>query len=691
MSTAEQGYFTTKRKLVLFAAVIVLSVLPALLHLVGLAIDTPAAHWRNELLAALEGDVEPLSYAVVQGATAYTLLEWTVVLLGAATAVLAYLHFHVKQEVISLLVAISTFWVAAITAFHLLAFHGFSVGVQNPEAFVQFNWTVGRGFTGLLLVVATALVLWRGNHREELPATHAAMIILVFSVVAYLVIFATARAPELPMLHRPDEFLSRPLDLIPLALFVVALVWVLPALHRMCNSTFSMALWLAAIPLVATQLYMAFLSHQLFDAGFTSAQLTRVLAFGIIFSGLALDYMQRCRSEINLRSRLSVSDRRLRMLFENADEAIVIFDEQARVVDWNRRACEIFEFSSADADTVDAIDLLFGNADGEREQFERRLRRFDRNGDPTPLKALRDLVLIRDDGSEVSVEYSVVPSTEHDKTVFALLARDVSQRKELQLRMFQMDRLVAAGTVAAGVVHEVKNPLTYVVTNLQLVRETIHRLRSGPINQLGDELREHPDATESLEELDDGLNQIGESIESADEGSQRVSRIVDDMRTFSRTDRGQLQPVNACDAAKLALRITRGQVKRHARIETDLQTTDPVLADETRLSQVFVNLIINASQAMERHEGDDHLLQLNCFQEDDQVVIAVCDTGGGIPPSLQPKIFRPFFTTKPTEQGTGLGLSLSKSIVENYGGTIEVESTPGEGTDFIVRLPVVDG
>ena len=660
----------------LFGAVALWCLIPAGMWVTGLGIETGAGDYRQELSAAIAGDGGSWGYGLVQGATAYTMLEWTVVLLAMATAVIAYAHFHVKSESISLIIGVVAFWSGAVTAFHLLAFHGFSIQVTNLDDFVQFNWTVSQGFTALLLVGAAALVVWRDNRREEIGPYQLAVVVVGCSAVAYLIIFMTAQAPSLPTLTMPERIVSRPLDIVPLGLFAIAATVLFPRLHRMCESNFSLALWLSALPLMASQLYMAIGSNQLFDAGFTAAQLMKVSAFSIIFAGLVFNYARLCRNERMLQKKLTISDRRIRLLFDNAEEAIVIFDADRRIRAWNRCATEIFGWSSDELRDRDIVDLLFGDSAGdtdeERRDFRRHLSNFRRRIDVGTSSQIREMVVERSEGGEeLTVEYTLVSTDEGEETVYAMLARDISRRKRMQMKMLQMDRLVAAGTLAAGVVHEIKNPLTYVSTNIALARETVDRLRQR----------------EAIAESTSAVEDLDEALDAAEEGSRRVCRIVEDMRAFSHNGDDVTEPVSVRRALELALRMTRGTVQKQARIETEIDDTPPVEADETRLSQVFVNLIINAAQAMESSAGGD-VLTIELTSNSNEVIARFHDTGPGIEEAMQSRIFRPFFTTKAVGKGTGLGLALSKSIVEGFGGRIEVASTPTEGTTFEVRLPV---
>ena len=243
------------------------------------------------------------------------------------------------------------------------------------------------------------------------------------------------------------------------------------------------------------------------------------------------------------------------------------------------------------------------------------------------------------------------------------VSTDITERQRIAGRLAQAERLASVGMLAAGVAHEINNPLAYVVGSLDLMAR-----------ELG---RETPDRA-ALEGM----------IRHARGGAERVRAIVRDLTAFSR---GEERPASAADIARAlegALEIAREEIARRARLVVRLEPVPAVLADEGRLGQVFVNLLVNAAQAIGAGAPDDNEVRVALSTAPDgKVAIEVADTGAGIAPEALPKIFDPFFTTKPLGVGTGLGLSICHAIVTDVGGTIEVESTPGRGATFRVLLP----
>jgi PAS domain S-box-containing protein len=247
---------------------------------------------------------------------------------------------------------------------------------------------------------------------------------------------------------------------------------------------------------------------------------------------------------------------------------------------------------------------------------------------------------------------------------------DVTERNRLKAGLALADRMASVGTLAAGVAHEMNNPLTYVTANLAHARDLIARTGA---------LREAPLQISSL------LEQLRGALDDALQGAERVARIVRDLKTFSRDDERRL-PVDARAALESAIQLARGEIKKRARLVLDLEDVPLVDGSESRVGQVFLNLLVNAAQAIPEGAAERNEIRVSSRLRQGSVEIAVEDTGCGIPREVLARIFDPFFTTKPVGTGTGLGLAICHEIVAAFGGEIGVESEVGQGSRFTVRL-----
>ena len=235
---------------------------------------------------------------------------------------------------------------------------------------------------------------------------------------------------------------------------------------------------------------------------------------------------------------------------------------------------------------------------------------------------------------------------------------------ENDAKLLFADRMTSMGALAAGVAHEINNPLTFVVANLAYAIDALEHHLPPPAEVL-------------------------RALVEAQEGVQRVRSIVLDLKMFSRSEEGDDGPVDVRRVLQSSANLVANEVKHRARLRLDLDDVPPVVANSHRLGQVFVNLIINATQAIPEGAADRNVIAVRARSSQASVCVEVSDTGCGIADDVLPRIFEPFFTTKPVGVGTGLGLAVCNRIVTRLGGTIDVESRPGAGSTFRVLLPAM--
>ena len=239
------------------------------------------------------------------------------------------------------------------------------------------------------------------------------------------------------------------------------------------------------------------------------------------------------------------------------------------------------------------------------------------------------------------------------------------ENHQIKARLARNQRLTAIGTVAAGVAHEIKNPLTFVMANLHVAADTLMRMSSDL------------SVVRELEEL------IGE----ARVGLDRISVIVKDLGLLARAPDEQLAPIALYGAVDAAIRMAAHHIRRGARLVREYRDAPFVVGDQARLTQVFLNLLVNACQALpDRRPGNEITVKVRCSGAN--ALVEIEDNGTGIDPLLQPRIFEPFFSTKPATEGAGLGLSICRDLVASQGGRIEFDSQPGRGSRFRVLLPI---
>ena len=246
-----------------------------------------------------------------------------------------------------------------------------------------------------------------------------------------------------------------------------------------------------------------------------------------------------------------------------------------------------------------------------------------------------------------------------------VVGRDVSDKRQTEARLMVSDRMVAVGMLASGVAHEINNPLTAIATNLELAQAELARLG--------------PDASADLSEM----------LSDAYQAAGRVQAIVRDLKIFSRAEEERSRPTDLHEVLETTVRLAWNEIRHRARLVRDYQPVGMVAGNEARLGQVFLNLILNAAQAIPEGNAAQNEIRLQLRPAGPgQVEVRVEDTGTGMAPEVQRRLFTPFFTTKPVGVGTGLGLTICRRIIESHHGEITIESEPGRGTSVRVVLPL---
>jgi len=272
---------------------------------------------------------------------------------------------------------------------------------------------------------------------------------------------------------------------------------------------------------------------------------------------------------------------------------------------------------------------------------------------------------------------------------------DLTEQKERDQQLMQADKLASLGQTAASVAHEINNPLAFIIANLRTlleyatdIRQAIDELRVS-LGKPEADLRSAVEAVLNEENLLDAMEDIDQLTSESLRGAERVRTIVADLRAYARR-KDIMQP---CDLRKVvdnALTLAKNELRYRTDVITDIAEDFPkVIGSPGRLEQVVLNLVLNAVQALPDDPPSErpNRIWIRMSAEGDRATLEIEDNGSGIPDSVVSKIFNQFFTTKDTKRGTGLGLFISKKIIDTHGGTLEVRSTHGEGSVFRIELP----
>jgi PAS domain S-box-containing protein len=367
---------------------------------------------------------------------------------------------------------------------------------------------------------------------------------------------------------------------------------------------------------------------------------------------------------------LDASHRSFRTLIEHSPDAIVVLRRQGPPVYLNPAASEMLGYTEEELMELDPSKMIPAD---ELEDLRRLRAKLD---DETLVDIELESTRTRKDGSEIDVEVRQFFTAFKGEPALFVSMRDISERKQMQAQMMRMDRMIAVGTLAAGVAHEINNPLAFVTGNATLLQTEFAQGAFDSWTPPEDSALDH--------------DELREVIEDVTEGAERIRRIVSGLHSFARDGHDDVEStsVDVNDLLESVLKMAQHEIKHRARLVTDLEDLPPVKGDNAGLGQVFLNLVINAAHAIPSGNRNDHQITVHARQRDDSVYVTVSDTGSGIPDEVKSRIFDPFFTTKSHDDGMGLGLYITQSIVRDHGGELTFETTLGEGTSFRVRLPV---
>lgn len=323
----------------------------------------------------------------------------------------------------------------------------------------------------------------------------------------------------------------------------------------------------------------------------------------------------------------------------------------------------------------------------------------DQDGNITNFIAIKEDITERkrmEDELRETNSYLLENESKLRKTVLDLQTTH-KELREAHEQMIRSEKLASIGHLAAGVAHEINNPVGFIGSNIQTLEEYISNYLKilRMVDNLKQSIKEKD--MKKVDCLIKEMNEVEEEtnfsfmmtdmsslIEESRRGIERIKKIVLDLRTFSREDKGETENCKIEEIIESILGIIHNEIKYKAELKKNYSGLPLVKCNAQKLGQVFMNLIVNASHAIEE-KGE---IKIKTYQKDNYACIDVSDTGPGIPKEQLQRIFDPFFTTKPIGKGTGLGLSICSEIVKNHNGEIKVESMPGKGTTFTVMLPI---
>jgi PAS domain S-box-containing protein len=433
------------------------------------------------------------------------------------------------------------------------------------------------------------------------------------------------------------------------------------------------------------------------------------------YLGIKEDITERKRVEKSLQE----SEEKFRIMTASAQDAIVMINNDGNISFWNAAAENIFGYPAQDALGKDLHQLLAPAR--FREKSAQGFARFLLNGEGTVIGKTLEFVALHKNGNEFPIELSLSAVKISERWHAIGIIRDISERKQIEEKvlsqfanvasanaqlteankqleqaknqLLQSEKMAAIGLLAAGVAHEINNPVGYVNSNLGSLEKYMADIfvvldkyeAAEALNNCDNPLQE--DLRKFKEKIN--LNYIREDtralISESHQGLDRVKKIILDLKDFSRSNAAENWGwANVQQGLESTLNVVWNELKYKCEVIKEFAPLPQIYCLPSQLNQVFMNLLVNAAQAIEVRGK----ITLRSGTQDDRIWIEISDTGKGIPAEIIPLIFNPFFTTKPIGKGTGLGLSVSYKIIEKHRGTIEVHSEVGIGSTFRIWLPI---
>ena len=386
---------------------------------------------------------------------------------------------------------------------------------------------------------------------------------------------------------------------------------------------------------------------------------------------------------------------KVQAILDYAAEGIITIDSNCKVTSFNPAAVRIFGCPS-DEIIGHCLSVLVPEFSTERmAQIHSSQHGYQDSFECTGRRA---------DGSEFILEITVSCVSQNELKMIIAFVRDRTKRKNLESQLALAQKMESVGQLAAGIAHEINTPIQYVGDNAKFLKDAfgdletlleLHENLSHEVESNGEYLAlvEMIRTKVQAADLDFVREEVPQAIEQAISGAERVASIVRAMKEFSHPGVSQRTAFDVNQSIQSTITVSSNEWKYFATVETDFQDSLPnAIGYPGDLNQAFLNMIVNAAHAIEKRQESEKshvgLIKVSSRSIDNWIEISISDNGTGIPKDDQGRIFDPFFTTKPVGKGTGQGLSITHGvIVEKHGGSLKVESKPGQGTTFTLRIP----
>lgn len=600
---------------------------------------------------------------ILRGRYVHLIFVSVSITISLLTIVLAVVDFRIKGDISTPIVAFALFCSGIFNTFHLLVATELIRAESEQFYLTSFTWFFSRLFHSAILVLGTGIFLIRkkgfggsGARQARNTIVFTALFFVLLTVAIILVLFINSKVPQ--DLY-PFSNQARSYDLIPLFLYALLGLILLPRFYEKYPSVFARTLQISMIPAIASQLYMAFGSTELFDNCFNISHVMTAFSYFIPFYGICLNYLQTWKSEQEVIGQLheeaverEQAEALLSGVLNSSANSIMAF----RVIRDTEKEIQDFEWLLANPSTnallgidqrkITGVRLFETLPDLEGEGWFDFFTRVLQAGDTCYLEYYSDCYKKWFYLTGVPVQDGL-----------AITLSDISRRINAQQALMRAEKLAVTGNLARTIAHEVRNPLTNI--NLSVEQAQAGRGEDADLNSCFDIIRRN---------------------------SGRIEQLISDLLESSRPGLLKPQEYSICNITDAALELADDRRKlKNISLHKNYPSDDwKVFVDPVMIRTALLNIFINGIEAMEPDRGQ---LEVIIGTDLDKILVTISDNGSGIAPGHLDRMFEPFFTGK--TKGMGLGLTAAHNMIVNNHGTIDVRSELGKGTTFLIRFPKV--
>jgi signal transduction histidine kinase len=638
--------------------------------------NTPSQTFLQQTFESDHAALEAM-FRAMSGSFLHSITEWSAFCVAMVIALVAILHCSLNGQNSTPIISLILLSAGTMDAFHVLAADRLIPAVADNTMFIPFTWALSRTFNAAITIIGVGLLVFTHERKNQRRVGMILMTSLLFAGFGSLLVWGCARYEQLPTSIYPDQFISRPWDVPPLVMFIVASLVVIPSALQRHRNIFLLAIWMSMIPQIATQLYMALGSRALFDSAFNVAHVIKILAYVMPLGGLCIDYAllhrqleQSVRHISRSRTKLRQKHDHLQAVLVNIGDAVLTVNRNGQIKTANRTATQLFGHHSQLLCLMHIDDVLKDmpvSFEGICQQLDHAKTQWksayylEATGCHADHHSFDAEVGVNRLSDSPTADYVV---SVHDCTQIRHVTRELAHaRDQAHLAAEARDRLLS------NVSFELRTPLNAMMGFATLLEE---QLRDLHMNDLLEDASEIRHAGHHLQEM---INEILD-LATINQGKLNIT----------------IGPVNLKNLCHQVMQSSLGIIEASNNI-IHLHCTDDHLmiqSDADRLHQILFNLVTNSAKLTQDSRIDLHV-QKHDFQQRPGVMIGIGIAGVSLSDSQQQLIFEIFGnTSEPSHpiMGSGTGLSLSQRLVDLLGGQINLSCDPQTGTTFHILLPV---